>query len=374
MTTSNDPRATGSAAHFDLGSGRPTGEIRKLTSLLEVEPGARQRHQLQGVAAPGARDPREVARRAAQRRGARVGGPRRSRSWRRWAAAAIAAWQSGVPGGALARQVFTTGRPVVVPRVSREPALGERRPGEGEALVCLRPAAVEPPRDRRAVCRAALQGGARLRAHRQVLRRHRLDDRAGDQGPAAARGRARGTGAGKRAAAGGAARALRLLPHPRHQPRDARGLRADDAGHAHQHHGAHPRRVGHRQGADRAGDPLQLAARRQAVRQGELRGAARHADRVGAVRLREGGLHRRGGAKAGPLRAGRRRHALPRRDRRRQPRDPGQAAARAAGARVRAGRRRRAGQGQRAAHRRDQHATSRTRLPPARSARTCSTA
>ena len=44
-----------------------------------------------------------------------------------------------------------------------------------------------------------------------------------------------------------------------------------------QHHRADPRRVGHRQGADRARDPLQLAAREEAVRQGELRGAARHA-------------------------------------------------------------------------------------------------
>src|SRR5262249_56090317 len=33
--TSPDAQATG-ATHFDLGSGRPTGEIRKLTSLLEV--------------------------------------------------------------------------------------------------------------------------------------------------------------------------------------------------------------------------------------------------------------------------------------------------------------------------------------------------
>src|SRR5438105_15146798 len=30
------------------------------------------------------------------------------------------AWQTGVPGGALARQVLSTGRPVGVPRVSRE--------------------------------------------------------------------------------------------------------------------------------------------------------------------------------------------------------------------------------------------------------------
>ena len=64
----------------------------------------------------------------------------------------------------------------------------------------------------------------------------------------------------------------------------------------HQHDGADPRRVGHRQGADRPRDPLQLAAREEAVRQGELRGAARQPDRVGAVRLREGRLHRRRGS------------------------------------------------------------------------------
>ena len=45
------------------------------------------------------------------------------------------------------------------------------------------------------------------------------------------------------------------------------------------------------------------------------------------------------GTEEGPLRAGRWRHALPRRNRRFEPGDPGQAAARAAGARVRAARR-----------------------------------
>ena len=69
---------------------------------------------------------------------------------------------------------------------------------------------------------------------------------------------------------------------------------------------------------------------------GELRRAARHADRIGAVRLREGRVHRRPQRRKGPLRAGRRRHAVPRRNRRHQPADAGEAAARAAGARVRA--------------------------------------
>ena len=53
------------------------------------------------------------------------------------------------------------------------------------------------------------------------------------------------------------------------------GVRAGRAGRADEHDRAHPRRVGHRQGDDRARDPLQLAAREEAVHQGELRGAAR---------------------------------------------------------------------------------------------------
>src|ERR671930_490941 len=47
-------------------------------------------------------------------------------------------WHSGVPGGALARQVLSSGRPVVVPRVSGEPALAERRAGADErTFVCM---------------------------------------------------------------------------------------------------------------------------------------------------------------------------------------------------------------------------------------------
>ncbi len=60
---------------------------------------------------------------------------------------------------------------------------------------------------------------------------------------------------------------------------------------------------------------------------------------VGAVRPREGRVHRRRRAAPGPLRARRRRHALPRRVRRHADGGAGQAPARAAGARVRARRR-----------------------------------
>ena len=49
-----------------------------------------------------------------------------------------------------------------------------------------------------------------------------------------------------------------------------------------------------------------------AVHQGQLRGAAREPDRVGAVRLRERGVHRRAHDEERPLRAGRRRDAVSR--------------------------------------------------------------
>ena len=72
-----------------------------------------------------------------------------------------------VPGGALVRRVVESARPIVVPRISREPALAERRRGRRRAVVRLRAAVAEPPRRRRAVHRAAVQVGPQLRAHRR---------------------------------------------------------------------------------------------------------------------------------------------------------------------------------------------------------------
>ena len=80
-------------------------------------------------------------------------------------------------------------------------------------------------------------------------------------------------------------------------------------------------------------------AQRREVPGGQLRGAARHAVRVGNLRLREGRVHRRARPQAGPPRAGQRRHAVPRRDRRPVAHRAGQAAARARGAPLRAARR-----------------------------------
>ncbi len=136
-STSPDTRAADSA-HFDLGSGRPSGEIRKLTSLLEVSQALanatnfkaslhrvleileKSHDAVRSAVAleSGERLPLEVV--------ASLGSGRDK------------VWASAIPTGPLARQVFTTGRPVVVPRVSREPALGERRSGEDErSFVCV---------------------------------------------------------------------------------------------------------------------------------------------------------------------------------------------------------------------------------------------
>ena len=78
---------------------------------------------------------------------------------------------------------------------------------------------------------------------------------------------------------------------------------------------------------------------RQAVHQDQLRRHPQGPDRVRALRLRARRLHRRRHLQARPLRARRRRHPVPRRDWRDPGRDAGEAAARAAGERVRARRR-----------------------------------
>ena len=77
----------------------------------------------------------------------------------------------------------------------------------------------------------------------------------------------------------------------------------------------------------------QLSPRaRVSVRRDQLRGDSRDAARERNLRPREGRVHRRRRSAAGLLRAGRSRHAVPRRDRRDDADDAGQAAARAAGA------------------------------------------
>ena len=136
------------------------------------------------------------------------------------------------------------------------------------------------------------------------------------------------------------ARPARARPGDRRQEPAHRAPAPADRGRgALERPGAHPGRERLRQGAGGPRGPRPVRAARGALRRGQLRRDPRGADRVRAVRPRARRLHRRGRAPARQVRAGRPGHALPRRDRRHEPQDPGQGAAGAGGAGLRAGRR-----------------------------------
>ena len=150
---------------------------------------------------------------------------------------------------------------------------------------------------------------------------------------------------------------------------DARGLQADRARGRRDRAGAHHRRERHRQGARGARDPRARPRRDAAVRADQLRRDRRDAARVGAVRPRARGVHRRRQRHQGPLRAGARRHGLPRRDRRDVAGAAGEAAAGARGGRGAAGRGERGRSGSTCASSRPPTSTSRRRWPTAGSGR-----
>ena len=169
-----------------------------------------------------------------------------------------------------------------------------------------------------------------------------------------------------------AARARRSPPDDgRRELRDAPAARAGRDGGADQRPRADLRRERHRQGAGRAHHPRAQPPPRGAVRRGQLRGDSRRADRERAVRPRARRVHRRGRRSPRQVRGGRRRHDLPRRDRRHEPEDAGQGAARAAGADDGGGRRHdSASRSTRACWRRPTR-ICRRRSAPAGSARIC---
>ena len=138
--------------------------------------------------------------------------------------------------------------------------------------------------------------------------------------------------------------------------------------------GAGQRRERHRQGADRARHPLQLAARPRALRRAELQRVQRQPPRLGAVRPQEGRVHRRHRRQAGSLRGRRPGHLLPRRDWRHVAGAAGQGAARAAGGNLHARRRHGAAHGRRAHHRGHQPRPQEDGREAASSARTSTTA
>ncbi len=133
-----------------------------------------------------------------------------------------------------------------------------------------------------------------------------------------------------------------------------RGARTGAPGGAVRRHGPPDRGVGHGQGALRARAPCALAARAGPLRRRERRGPAREPRRERALRPRARRLHGRHGPPCRPLRAGGRRDALSRRDRRAPGRGAGEAPARRRGADVPARRRDRADHRRRPPRRRDE--------------------
>ena len=112
--------------------------------------------------------------------------------------------------------------------------------------------------------------------------------------------------------------------------------------------------VGHRQGARRPRAARIRQAPQRPLRRHQHGGHPARADRVRAVRPREGRLHRRAEPPHRPLRAGRRRHAVSRRDRRHADGGADATAARAPGRRIHDGRRPHADPDQCQNHRRHQ--------------------
>ena len=80
------------------------------------------------------------------------------------------------------RPVVQSGKPIVVPRVSREPMFLHRAarrpelPHQELSFVCV-PIMPQPPRDRRAGDRPQVQARSQLRSQHEVPRRRRVDDR-----------------------------------------------------------------------------------------------------------------------------------------------------------------------------------------------------
>ena len=118
----------------------------------------------------------------------------------------------------------------------------------------------------------------------------------------------------------------------RHAPGARRHRQRGPGGRPRAHHG----RERHGQGPRRAAAARRQLARGQAVGQRQHGRPEREHLRERTLRARQGRVHRRQDGPRGPLRAGRRRHAVPGRDRQRAAGAAGQAAAAAGNGRVRA--------------------------------------
>ena len=109
---------------------------------------------------------------------------------------------------------------------------------------------------------------------------------------------------------------VRIDPAGRPLAGDAGNLPRARAADADRSHGDDHRRIRHRQGTGRPGAARLRQAPQRPVRRGQHGGDPARPHRIGTVRPRARRVHRRQYPRLRPVRAGRRRHAVPRRDRR----------------------------------------------------------
>ena len=212
------------------------------------------------------------------------------------------------------------------PDAARRQAPGPRRtrragPGQGSPP---RTARRDDQRPRRSRHRGGRGATRRLRLPAEAVRQR--PSAAVDQECAARRAPADRE---PRPARGDGGRPPTARPEPGHRP----GAHDHHQGRADRRRRAGDRRERHRQGTGRAPTAPAEPSRPGSVRRPQLCGDPRGPGRERAVRPREGRLH---GGHCGPrrrLRAGRWRHAVPRRSRRHAATDASEAAARAAGTR-----------------------------------------
>ena len=206
--------------------------------------------------------------------------------------------------------------------------------------------------------------GGRVRLRHQAVRRERRGD------AAVTRARRHAFHARVQAAQGRSGVAVQLRLDDRrlgaHAPRQGAGAQGgrepgvDRVGHGGERHGQRSAREGH---------SLQQPSRRPRLHEHYLLGDARNAARIGTLRSRARRVHGRAPAEARPVRAGRRGHDLPRRDRGDGADPPGQAPARPRGQGLSQARRRVGHQSGRPRHRRHATEISRSTSAKASSAR-----
>ena len=200
-----------------------------------------------------------------------------------------------VPGGAGLPDPSTRRGP------ARPDAARRRRHRRAACAQGHRPGA-RGHRDQRAghdQARAGGRAGGRLLLHREVGSR--------PEGPARPARPRRRPGRGAPAApvaAGTDARAVLVREHPRQEQAHAVAVRAGGRRGGERRQRADSGRERHRQGAVRQRHSSPQPSRPGPVHQDQLRGAAEGPDRVRAVRLQEGRVHRRHHRQGRPARAG----------------------------------------------------------------------